>query len=497
MGPGMLRSVALWLDQRLHVTRLFASTAGHMVPASAHSWFYVFGSGTLLCFVIQVVTGICLAFVYAPTANDAWTSLIYLNYQQPLGWYLRAIHYWGSNFMVAIMTLHMVQVFLFGAYKYPRELTWISGCVLLLCTLAMAFTGQIMRFDPDAYWGLGIGAAILGRVALIGANLVRMMLAGPIIAGETLSRFFTLHVFVIPGLILALVAMHLRLVLTKGINEYPEPGRQVNKATYEAEYEALLQREGVPFAPQAIGKDLIFSGLVILGILGCATYFGPKGPEGVPDPTYIRTVPRPDVYFLWIYAVLALLPDYLETVLLLVAPIVGIALLFALPFIAGTGEKSARRRPVAVLTVVSIFLVGGILTLMGEDAPWSPPMEAWSGAPVPARYIEGRAPLEVQGALVLQNKQCRNCHSLGGSGGQRGPALDDVATRLTGDQLVRQVIQGGGNMPAYGKNLSPAEVAALVAFMQTLHAPHAAVSRDTTMPERPDAPAPQTTGVGR
>jgi ubiquinol-cytochrome c reductase cytochrome b subunit len=147
--------------------------------------------------------------------------------------------------------------------------------------------------------------------------------------------------------------------------------------------------------------------------------------------------------------------------------------------------------------VVSIFLVGGILTLMGADAPWSPPMEAWSGAPVPAHYIEGRSPLEVQGALVLQNKQCRNCHSLGGSGGQRGPALDDVATRLTGDQLVRQVIQGGGNMPAYGKNLSPAEVAALVAFMQTLHVPHAAVARDATVPERPDEQAPPTTGVGR
>jgi ubiquinol-cytochrome c reductase cytochrome b subunit len=235
----------------------------------------------------------------------------------------------------------------------------------------------------------------------------------------------------------------------------------------------------------------------MLGILGCAAYFGPKGPEGVPDPTQIRAVPQPDFYFLWLYAVLALLPDYLETFLILVAPIVGIALLFALPFIAGTGEKSARRRPVAVLTVVSIFLGLGILTSLGTYAPWSPHMEAWSGSPVPAHYLEGRSPLEVQGALVLQNKQCRNCHSLDGSGGQRGPALDDVATRLTGDQLVRQVIQGGGNMPAYGKNLSPAEVTALVAFMQTLHAPHAAPARDATVPERPGEQEQQTTGVGR
>ena len=126
--------------------------------------------------MIQILTGICLAFVYIPSANEAYTSLEYLNFHQALGWYLRAVHYWGSNFMVSIMMLHMAQVFLFGAFKYPRELTWITGCVLLLCTLGMAFTGQIMRFDQDAYWGLGIGAAIIGRVPLIGSNLVHLLL---------------------------------------------------------------------------------------------------------------------------------------------------------------------------------------------------------------------------------------------------------------------------------------------------------------------------------
>ena len=123
--------------------------------------------------------------------------------------------------MVAIMALHMTQVFLFGAFKYPRELTWISGVVLLFCTLGMAFTGQVLRFDQDAYWGLGIGASIMG---LLRSNIVHLMLAGPIIAGETLSRFFTLHVFIIPGLIIALISLHLRLVLAKGINQYPTPG---------------------------------------------------------------------------------------------------------------------------------------------------------------------------------------------------------------------------------------------------------------------------------
>lgn len=481
----MSRSVAQWVDERLYLSKLYASSAGHSVPASAESWFYVFGSGTLLCFIIQIATGICLAFVYVPSANEAYTSLEYLNYQQPLGWYLRAMHNWGSNFMLGIMFLHLAQVFLFGAFKYPRELTWLSGVILLACTLGMAFTGQVLRFDQDAYWGLGIGASMMGRVPVIGPNIVHLMLAGPIIAGETLSRFFTLHVFVIPGVIIALVSLHLRLVLTKGINEYPVPGKVVEKETYDKEYHELLEKEGVPFVPKAISKDLIFSAIVMFGILACAAYFGPEGPKGAPNPTQIRTVPRPDFFFLWVFSVLALLPDYMETFLMLVAPVLIGALLLAVPFISGTGEKSYRRRPVAVIIVILAFLVVGVLTYLGRFAPWSPHMEAWSGYAVPARYLEGRTPLERRGAAVLQNKQCRNCHSLDGMGGMRGPALDDVATRLTADQLVRQVIQGGGNMPAYGKNLSPAEVEAIVAFMRTLHGKSQAPARDSTEPAQP------------
>ena len=130
-----------------------------------------------------------------------------------------------------------------------------------------------------------------------------------------------------------------------------------------------------------------------------------------------------------------------------------------------------------------LTLVIGTLAYLGETSPWSPKMDAWSGAAIPAKYVKGRSPLEVHGALVLQNKQCRNCHALGGEGGQRGPALDDVATRLTRDEMVRQVIQGGGNMPAYGKKLSPAEVDALVSFMQTLKPQDRRPARKSDTPE--------------
>lgn len=464
----VITNTARWLEDRLHVGDMFEATAGHKVPSSTNSWFYVFGSATLLCFVLQIITGVCLAFVYVPSTEQAWTTLQYLNQQQTLGWFLRAVHNWGSNFMVGLMTLHMAQTFLFGAYKFPRELTWISGVVLLLCTLAMAFTGQVLRFDQDAYWGLGIGASIMGRVPVFGAQLVHLLLAGPIIAGETLSRFFTLHVFIVPGAILAIVSLHLRLVLTKGMNEYPTPGRMVNKDSYEAEYVRLIHETGVSFVPHVIGKDMIFAGAITIAIVACAVVFGPAGPSGPPDPSLIHTAPRPDFYFLSVFSVLALLPAYMETFLLLTAPVVGIALLVLLPFISGTGEKSPRRRPLAVLTVVMTLLTLSILALLGISSPWSPVMDAWSGSPVPVQYLERRSPLERRGAALIQSKQCRNCHALAGDGGQRGPALDGVATRLNHDQLIRQVIQGGGNMPAYGKNLKPAEVTALVAFMETL-----------------------------
>jgi ubiquinol-cytochrome c reductase cytochrome b subunit len=131
-----------------------------------------------------------------------------------------------------------------------------------------------------------------------------------------------------------------------------------------------------------------------------------------------------------------------------------------------------------------IFTVIGSLNYLGTFAPWSPKMDAWTSTSLPVNYLEGRAPLERQGAVVFHSKQCINCHSIGGAGGLRGPALDSVATRLTSDQLVRQVIQGSGNMPAYGKNLTPAEVAALVSFMRTLHNPTEVPARDATQPEQ-------------
>jgi ubiquinol-cytochrome c reductase cytochrome b subunit len=476
----MISSVANWFDERLQLSGPVRNTLQHPVPRRTASWAYVFGSAAMTAFGLQIVTGILLALVYVPSAGEAWSSLQTLNHQVVLGWFIRALHGWGSNFMVAIVLIHMIQVFLFGAHKYPRELTWIIGVFLLLVTLGMAFTGQVLRFDQDAYWGLGIGASIASRVPVAGPTLVNLMLGGPTIAAATLSRFFALHVFVVPGLLIGFVTVHVLLVLKLGINEWPMPGRVVRRDTYVREYYELTHQDGVPFAPDAIWKDIVFSGFVLLAIAGCAYLFGPFGPGGEPDPTIIQTAPRPDFFFLWLYALLSFLPPSAETPLLLIVPPLVIVGLLALPFVSGEGEKSWRRRPVAVLSILLVAVSFGALTRLGTYTPWSPVMDAWSSAPLPSTNVIGRTALERRGALVFQAKQCRNCHALGGSGGQRGPALDRVAVRLTGDQLVRQVIQGDGNMPAYGKNLTPAETTALVAFLETLHPSAQQPARDAS-----------------
>jgi ubiquinol-cytochrome c reductase cytochrome b subunit len=492
----MIAKIGEWFDFRLQLAAPIREAAEHPVPRNTASWWYVFGSAALVVFLLQLVTGILLGLIYVPSADEAWNSLQTLNHDVTLGWFIRALHGWGSNFMVALVLIHMAQVFLFGAYKFPRELTWIVGVFLLLMTLGMAFTGQVLRFDQDAYWGLGIGASIASRVPVVGPALVTLMLGGPIIAGATLSRFFAVHVFIIPGLLIGFVGLHLLMVLKLGINEWPVPGRVVRRATYISDYHALTKEDGAPFVPYAVWKDMFFAACVLLAVAACAAYFGPFGPTGKPDPTIIQTVPKPDYFFLWLYALLSLLPPSLETPALLIGPVVAILALLLLPFLSGEGEKSWRRRPIAVLTVLLIAVTLGTFTRLAEVAPWSPHMNAWSSDPVPERLLRGSTALERQGALVFQVKQCRNCHSLGEGGGQRGPALDSVAVRMTQDQLIRQVIQGGGNMPAYGKNLSPAETTALVAFLATLYpagqTPARDASRDAVLGEgregRPGAP---------
>jgi ubiquinol-cytochrome c reductase cytochrome b subunit len=469
----LVTSLARWLDTRLAFRSSVMPTLTHPIPRGAAGpmgWWYVFGSASLTLLAIQVVTGILLALVYVPSADKAYESLLYLNTEHPLGWLLRAMHYYAGSGMVVMVLAHMTQVFLHGAYKYPRELTWIMGVFLLLCTLGMFFSGQILRWDPDAYWGLGVAGSMAGRVPVAGPQVVRLVLGGPVIGGDSLSRFFTLHVFVIPGSLILFVAIHLWLVLKKGISEPPVPGRAVDPETYDEHYEEELKR-GVPFLGDAMLKDAFFSAVTVVVVVAIAAMLGPKGPTGPPDPTLGGANPRPEWPFLWLFALLSLSPPAAETFIILVFPVLLIIALLLVPFVSNRGERAPSRRPVAVLTVIVIYSVLGVLTYQGVTSPWSPKMQAWSGDPIPEAIVKRCTPLQLQGAILLQNLNCRNCHALEGVGGRRGPDLTAVGASLTRDQLIDQVSNGtpgGGNMPAYGQQIRPAEMTALVDFLVSL-----------------------------
>jgi ubiquinol-cytochrome c reductase cytochrome b subunit len=218
-------------------------------------------------------------------------------------------------------------------------------------------------------------------------------------------------------------------------------------------------------------KDAFFSALAVIVVVILAAILGPKGPTGPPDPTVSGANPRPEWPFLWLFALLSLSPAGAETFLMLVFPLLLIGILFLVPFLSNRGERAPSRRPVAVLAVIVIYTVLGVLTYKGTTSPWSPKMTAWSGDPVPENMVQTSTPLRLQGAALFQNKDCRNCHALEGIGGQRGPDLTAVGTRLTHGQLIDQISNGtpgGGNMPAYGKQISPAEMTALVAFLENL-----------------------------
>jgi ubiquinol-cytochrome c reductase cytochrome b subunit len=468
-----------WLQERLGTS---ADSQALRVPRRSISWAYVFGSAAFVLLLLEFVTGLCLALVYSPSADNAWQSLLYLNYQQPFGWYLRALHFWGSNFLLTLLILHLIQVFVLGSYKYPRELTWITGVLLLLLTFGMALTGEVLRFDQESYWDLVIGFALAGRTPLIGPWLVHFLMGGPIIAGATLARMFLMHVLLLPAAIIGLTCLHLLLAYRLGISEWPMPGRMVKRETYLANYRLVLDREGEPLIPNGLRKDLVFAALIVAALMVTAAVMGPKGPNGPPNPSIIRTRPHPDFFFLWMEALMGLLPSSLDTPFaLIVLPILIIGLI-ALPLISPVGERVVLRRPLSLVIATVVITALIVTTWLGTYDPWSQEMNAWSGTPTPVEYLKGRTPLEIQGAILIQAKQCRNCHSLGGTGGMRGPALDTTATRLTRNELIRQILQGGGNMPAYGKALKPAEVTAIVAFLMTMHPPNEPPARNSAQP---------------
>ncbi len=452
-----------WIDDRTGITEAGKPLLDHPVPPEAR-WWYVFGSATLFCFALQVLTGLSLAFLYQPSTAAAYDSLKYITHEAHFGHFLRGLHYFGASAMILLVGIHMIRVYLMAAFKYPREMSWISGSILLLLTVTMGFTGQLLRWDSTGVWSAIVGAEQAGRVPFIGTAIAKILLGGDTITGLTVSRYFSIHVFLLPAMIFALLGLHLYLVLRNGISEPPQAGQKVDIKSYRNWYQGMLKKRGVPFWPDAGWRDLTFGILVILTIAALALFVGPPEIGKIPNPADIDANPRPDWYFMWIFALFALMPRDIESVAIAFSPVILGAVLILLPIINNKGERSLQRRPWSIAIVIVVVTMIGAFWYIGIQSPWSP---AFDTKPLTAEVIGNVNPDAKNGGDLFFKKACIYCHTISGNGGKRGPDLTFVGDRLTKDQITIKIVNGGGNMPSYGATLSSHDLNDLTAFLRT------------------------------
>src|SRR5271167_2026343 len=329
-----------WVDHRTGLPTALRTFLYEDIPASS-GWHQVFGSVAIFLFLVQAFTGALLAFNYAPTPGDAYSSLRYILTEVTAGRLMRGLHHWGASMLIVVVVLHMVQVFLYGGYKKPREATWMVGVVLLLMTLAYGLTGYLLPWDNRAYWGTVVTTRIAGSAPVLGPYLTRLLGGGGAVGVVTFARFYGMHVLLLPPATLLLIALHVFLVRKHGVA--PAPGDEV-----------LPKKK---FFPAQVFKDTvaIFIAFAILYTLALVA----RVPlEQLADPTDTTYVPRPEWYFLFLFQTLKLFPGKLEAVGAVLLPGVGLLILVLLPFL----DRGPERHPLDRLgwTALGLLGLGGI-----------------------------------------------------------------------------------------------------------------------------------------
>lgn len=215
----MFQTLFTWLDERLGLTSVYNVVLDRKIPKV--NWWFTLGSASLFLFLLQGITGMLLTVYYVPSPDSAYDSIQYIMTGVKFGWLIRGIHHWGASLMVLVVFVHMLRTFYYGAYKFPRELTWVTGVVLLLATLGMGFTGYLLPWNQRAYWATTVGTSIAGTVPFIGEWITSVLRGGSDLSAVTLARFFSVHIWWLPLLIAAMIGIHLYLVVRIGISAIP------------------------------------------------------------------------------------------------------------------------------------------------------------------------------------------------------------------------------------------------------------------------------------
>jgi len=208
-----------WLDERLAWRQVWTAIFLRKIPKV--NWLFTLGSASLFLAVNQIVTGILLTIYYVPTPDHAYDSVQYITTQVPMGWLIRGLHHWGASAMVVMVVLHMLRIIFYGAYKFPREVTWFTGVILLIVTIGFGFTGYLLPWDQKAYWATTVGTRIAGTPPVIGEWILLIIRGGEELSAVTLARFYGVHIWVLPTVLLLITLIHLYLVIRIGISAVP------------------------------------------------------------------------------------------------------------------------------------------------------------------------------------------------------------------------------------------------------------------------------------
>ncbi|MFQ5830495.1 MAG: cytochrome bc complex cytochrome b subunit [Candidatus Methylomirabilia bacterium] len=342
----------IWLDERIGLAEVEKIVKKKEVPLHRHSVWYYFGGMALFLFMIQVATGILLLLYYRPSAEEAYESIQFLMTEVEFGWLIRSIHSWASNLMIFIVFIHLFSVLLLKAYHPPREVTWLSGVGLLGLALAFGFTGYLLPWNELSFFATRVGAEITGVVPLVGPFLGRLLRGGEDVTGATLTRFYGIHVAVLPLVITLLLGLHLFLVQKHGMSVPPGVARQGGA------------KRAMPFFPNFLLRDLV-GWLCALALLAALAAYYPAELGQKADPFASAPVGiKPEWYFMFMFKTLKYLPSYILSIEGEVVGVVGFGLgglfLLLIPFL---DRRTARGDPGRLFTWIGVGIIVYMIVL--------------------------------------------------------------------------------------------------------------------------------------